>query len=132
MNRIMFNDIGSAAGAYSVILNPISVDVGDKANTVNQETDDGIVIDSKYTRNDIINIKWSNIRQNYPGFASMLATLYSYLYEVKYLNLASIDYGVFCTGWLKCRVLDLDIKLSPVYVGGMYRYDVNFILQREK
>ena len=61
MNRIMFNDIGSAAGAYSVILNPISVDVGDKANTVNQETDDGLIIDSKYTRNDIINIKIGKI-----------------------------------------------------------------------
>lgn len=125
LTRITFNDIASYTGAYSVTLNPSELDFGTSSNVTVSETFNTPAISYKQFNDTPIVFSWSGIRADYSGFLSMLATLNSYIDDIKYVHFGDADYTMPTLGWVKTRVANLKVEIR---YGGSLRYDVEMTL----
>jgi len=120
ITRIKFNDSAVDAGAYTVPLNPISVDLKDnKEANVIAPLDGGVVFQNKYFDSRPLMLEWVNIPNDYLNIPTLLNTVSGYYGSVKYVHFGSIDKRyVAATGWTKVRVGPLRVTEEAPRSGG--------------
>jgi len=127
IQRISFNDSGNYTGAFTFILNPSRLDL--KASNryeMSNVLDGEQVKQNAYFDNRELSMTWNRIPSDYHGFSNMLATLQSYIGELKYMHPGDAEYRVVGTGWNLIRVIDL--KISPITAGGKLKLNVELIV----
>jgi len=120
MNRVQIKNTPTAATIFTFSLNPVFVDFKDDGlHNVAQVLDAGAVIQDAYFDGRPIELTWKNIPVNFQNFGSMIASLWAFRGNIKYINYADIDYRSNATTWNKVLVGNLEKKLAP---GGKLKY----------
>jgi len=130
ITRIAFNDTATYSGAYSVPLNPSRLELNyDDAYTTVDTLDGSKVKQSVYFDSRPYKMYWTNIRDNYTNFGTMIGTLKGYVDSQKYVNFGTADYRISPPAtWLLVRVTDIAVSIPR---GGQIKYNVEITLLPE-
>lgn len=129
MNRIQISATGTSTGCYTLVLNPMEVELNASTNQrYIPVLDGGTALQQEYFDNRPVMLTWNRIPYDFSGFQGMLATLQSFVGSVKYIHFRDAEYRVFGTGWTKFRFGTLDVKANP---GGRIKCNVTLTLHKE-
>jgi len=127
ITRIRFSNNSNGADPYTLVLNPVRMEVNDSEDYSSIQTLDGtnvkqnIVFDSRP-----MSFFWTSIPSDFTGFAGMLGTLKSYIDSQKYVHYGTADYRISPTAtWNLVRVADVKIGALK---GGKIKYNVELVL----
>ena len=118
LNRVRFNDIASDSGAYTLSINPASVELVDSDYQTQLKTVDSNPVWQKSLYDPRIRkLIWHGFQLNGTGihstFATQLAVLRGYIGDEKYINLRDIAVpnSKLSSGYKKVFIVDVNTKL---------------------
>ena len=126
MLRVQFSDSSNGVSPWTVLLNPIDMNLidSDDYNLFNP-LDGSPIKDKKYFDSRPKQLFWTRLPDNLNGIGTFISTLKSYEGQTKYVNFNDIDYRTSGTGWNKFIVDRADVSIEE---GGQIKYNITLYL----
>lgn len=126
MLRVQFSSSSDGSSPWTVLLNPIDMDLVDSDDYILFTPLDGSPIkDKKYFDSRPKQMIWRRLPDNLAGIGTFISTLKSYEGQTKYVNFNDIDYRTSGTGWNKFIVDRADVSIDE---GGQKMYTIEVYL----